>query len=242
MINGAQSIYRVLNILKRIIINEYDVLTAKRLSNEFDIPIATTHRLITVLKELDFIKLDNETKGYILSLDGALFSGKTKNQYILSRYTNLATFIANEFGYPVSLYVRAGNDAVCLVTIKGSDTVQIVNNYPGDILPLGRGACTLGILSFLPEEEIDRIMEANWPIIKDQVRCSKDDIYQFIRRSQKNGYGFGQGILVKGTLAIAFPLRFQEKVIGAMGVDVIINESWAKRRKELIKFALKRIK
>ena len=47
-IKGAQSVYRVLNILEEVILCGDRMITPKELSASLDIPVATVHRLLTV--------------------------------------------------------------------------------------------------------------------------------------------------------------------------------------------------
>ena len=49
-IKGAQSVYRVLNILEEVILCGDRMITPKELSVSLDIPVATVHRLLTVLR------------------------------------------------------------------------------------------------------------------------------------------------------------------------------------------------
>ena len=50
-IKGAQSVYRVLNILEEVILCGDRMITPKELSASLDIPVATVHRLLTVLRQ-----------------------------------------------------------------------------------------------------------------------------------------------------------------------------------------------
>ena len=54
-IKGAQSVYRVLNILEEVILCGDRMITPKELSASLDIPVATVHRLLTVLRQKNFV-------------------------------------------------------------------------------------------------------------------------------------------------------------------------------------------
>ena len=63
-IKGAQSVYRVLNILEEVILCGDRMITPKELSVSLDIPVATVHRLLTVLRQKIFVACDLVTKKY----------------------------------------------------------------------------------------------------------------------------------------------------------------------------------
>ena len=72
-IKGAQSVYRVLNILEEVILCGDRMITPKELSASLDIPVATVHRLLTVLRQKNFVACDPATKKYHIG-DSCLIS------------------------------------------------------------------------------------------------------------------------------------------------------------------------
>ena len=72
-IKGAQSVYRVLNILEEVILCGDRMITPKELSASLDIPVATVHRLLMVLRQKNFVACDPATKKYHIG-DSCLIS------------------------------------------------------------------------------------------------------------------------------------------------------------------------
>ena len=74
-IKGAQSVYRVLNILEAVIQRGDQMISPKELSSALDIPLATVHRLLAVLRQRNFVACDPVTKKYHIG-EGCLINPK----------------------------------------------------------------------------------------------------------------------------------------------------------------------
>ena len=89
-IKGAQSVYRVLNILEEVILCGDRMITPKELSASLDIPVATVHRLLTVLRQKNFVACDPATKKYHIG-DSCLISPRMDvAAFIRARFLPLA--------------------------------------------------------------------------------------------------------------------------------------------------------
>ena len=98
-IKGAQSVYRVLNILEEVILCGDRMITPKELSASLDIPVATVHRLLTVLRQKNFVACDPATKKYHIG-DSCLISPRMDvAAFIRARFLPLAERISRRFGY-----------------------------------------------------------------------------------------------------------------------------------------------
>ena len=139
-IKGAQSVYRVLNILEEVILCGDSMITPKELSASLDIPVATVHRLLTVLRQKNFVACDPVTKKYHIG-DSCLISPHMDvAAYIRARFLPLAERISRRFGYSTILYARSGYDAVCVERLDGWHPIQVFLNKIGDRRPLGMGS------------------------------------------------------------------------------------------------------
>ena len=97
-IKGAQSVYRVLNILEEVILCGDRMMTPKELSASLDIPVATVHRLLTVLRQKNFVACDPATKKYHIG-DSCLISPRMDvAAFIRARFLPLAERISRRFG------------------------------------------------------------------------------------------------------------------------------------------------
>ena len=160
-IKGAQSVYRVLNILEEVILCGDRMITPKELSASLDIPVATVHRLLTVLRQKNFVACDPATKKYHIG-DSCLISPRMDvAAFIRARFLPLAERISRRFGYSTILYARSGYDAVCVERLDGWHPIQVFLNKTGDRRPLGMGSATLSILAAMPEDEAEMILTHN---------------------------------------------------------------------------------
>ena len=98
-IKGAQSVYRVLNILEEVILCGDRMITPKELSASLDIPVATVHRLLTVLRQKNFVACDPATKKYHIG-DSCLISPRMDvAAFIRARFLPLAE---RAFAFPAA--------------------------------------------------------------------------------------------------------------------------------------------
>ena len=161
-IKGAQSVYRVLNILEEVILCGDRMITPKELSASLDIPVATVHRLLTVLRQKNFVACDPATKKYHIG-DSCLISPRMDvAAFIRARFLPLAERISRRFGYSTILYARSGYDAVCVERLDGWHPIQVFLNKTGDRRPLGMGSAT-SRKSGSCSRRISRHCAVSWP-------------------------------------------------------------------------------
>ena len=225
-IKGAQSVYRVLNILEEVIQRGDQMISPKELSSALDIPLATVHRLLAVLRQRNFVACDPVTKKYHIG-EGCLINPKQNlGGYIRSRFTPLAERLSRRFGYPTILYARRGYDAVCVQRVDGWNPIQIYLNKVGDRRPLGMGSATLSILAALPEEEAEAILARNEEEIRWVLQTDFTALRRFLEQARRQGYAASSDMLLKGTIGVSHALRMGDEVIGSIAVDAMRSEQW----------------
>lgn len=233
-IKGAQSVYRVLSILEEIILCRDRMISPKELSTALDIPVATVHRLLTVLRQKNFVVCDPVTKKYHVG-DSCLISPRMDlAAYIRTRFLPLAEYLSRKFGYSTVLYARKGYDAVCVERLEGEHHIQVFLNKVGERRPLGVGSATLSILAALPEEEAETILAHNEPEIRSVLRVDFSILRGFLDQARRNGYAFAQGMLLEGTIGVSHVLRMGNDIVGSLAVDAVRSEQWDKDQPAII--------
>lgn len=233
-IKGAQSVYRVLNILEEVILCGNRMISPKELSTALDIPLATVHRLLTVLRQKNFVSCEPVTKKYHIG-DSCLISPRMDLfAYIRSRFLPLAEYLSRRFGYSVVLYARKGYDAVCVERLEGEHHIQVFLNKVGERRPLGVGSATLSILAALPEEEAETILAHNEPEIRSVLRTDFSVLRGFLGEARRNGYAFAQGMLLEGTIGVSHVLRMGSDIVGSLAVDAVRSEEWDRDQPAII--------
>lgn len=234
MIQGAQSVYRTLNILKMIIQQGETPSTLKEVSEAMEITTSTAHRLLSVLKESGFISFDSKAKTYTIGSNSVIYSGLSTEHFVRSSYGPLAGNLARRFGYTVSLFVREGDGCKCVGMYQGSNPIQLAAVRPGEKALLGFGSATMGILAFLEDAEVEAILDRNLPGLQDVLLDGKEKIWEYITLSRELGYGYAESLLVQGGLGISYPLKSRGEVVGTLAVDAIIGKEWESKRSDLV--------
>ncbi|BCS96547.1 putative IclR-family regulatory protein [Desulfoluna limicola] len=236
MIQGAQSVYRTLNILKMIIQRGENPTTLKEVSEAMEITTSTAHRLLSVLKESGFILFDPKAKTYTIGADSVIYSGLSMDRYVRTSYGALAGNVARLFGYTASLFVREGDECTCVGMYQGANPIQLAAVRPAEKALLGYGSATMGILAFLDDEEVTAILDRNLPRLQDVLLEGKDKVLEYIALSRSVGYGYAESLLIKGGAGISYPLKHRGKVVGALAVDAVIGKEWETKRPELVRY------
>ena len=223
-IKGAQSVYRVLNILEEVILCGDRMITPKELSASLDIPVATVHRLLTVLRQKNFVAWDS----CLISprMDVAAF--------IRARFLPLAERISRRFGYSTILYARSGYDAVCVERLDGWHPIQVFLNKTGDRRPLGMGSATLSILAAMPEDEAEMILTHNEQEIRFVLKTDFSALRGFLAEARRKGYASAQGMLLEGTIGVSHVLRMGNEAVGSIAIDAVRSEQWDKDQPKII--------
>ena len=232
-IKGAQSVYRVLNILEEVILCGDRMITPKELSASLDIPVATVHRLLTVLRPEKFCGLrpghqEIPHRGFLPHqprMDVAAF--------IRARFLPLAERISRRFGYSTILYARSGYDAVCVERLDGWHPIQVFLNKTGDRRPLGMGSATLSILAAMPEDEAEMILTHNEQEIRFVLKTDFSALRGFLAEARRKGYASAQGMLLEGTIGVHV-LRMGNEAVGSIAIDAVRSEQWDKDQPKII--------
>ena len=236
MIQGAQSVYRTLNILKTIIQNGETPVTLKEISEALEITTSTAHRLLSVLKECGFISFDPKTKSYTIGSDSVIYSGLSMEQYVRTSYGALAGNLARIFGYTTSLFVREGDSCRCVGIYQGTNVIQLAAVRPGERALLGFGSATLGMLAFLPDDEVEAILDRNLLQLEDVVLLGKEELLEFVAFSRRVGYGYAESLIVQGGLGVSYPLYNNGKVVGALAMDALKGREWDSKKDEIVSY------
>ena len=236
MIKGAQSAYRILNILTLIVEESEETVSPREISERLGIPAPTVHRLLSVLKECRFVSCDPATKGYRVGDECIIRPNFDRDQRILSRFSPLAHEAAQTFGYTTSLYSRDNDDCTCVERVEGTHNIQVFSSRVGERRPLGLGSCTLGILSVLPVEEGDAILARNEAELKERMVGSWDTLKLFLEISRNRGYGYAYDLAVDGAVGLAFPLCSGGEVVGSVTVDALKGAEWDNKLDDMVAF------
>jgi DNA-binding IclR family transcriptional regulator len=119
----------------------------------------------------------------------------------------------------VQLVVRDGNEAIYVEKIEGDRPVRVYTRV-GRYAPLYGGACPRAILSFMEDEEIERILKAQQlEAITSNTIINKLNLLKSIEEARKTGYTVSFGELQLESAAVGAPIfDSQGKVIASISI------------------------
>ena len=93
------------------------------------------------------------------------------------------------------------------------------------------------LMAYLPQDEIDRLLERN-PLTAATKRSlvKIDDLKEFLRRVREQGFAVDDEGAIEGVGGVGAPIRdFTGRVIGGIGVGFISSSVDAKALKQIVK-------
>ena len=168
---------------------------------------ATALRLLEDMVEEGFVCRDQINKRYSLG-DEAITLGIAMHgrDHIRDRARPAMLRLADLCGDTVLLSVRSGCDAVCIDREFGSYPIRANYLDLGMRRPLGVGAGSLALLAWLPDEEVDAVLELNRVTLAARYpRISVALLKEEVARSRARGYAMLLEVVVEqmGEIAVA---------------------------------------
>jgi IclR family acetate operon transcriptional repressor len=206
-------------------------LTLSEICDKVGIPKSSTHELLSVLEQRNFLQLDHK-KFRIGIKVFELGQTASRNLDILKAIRPDLKWLSSQYSMTTQFGILEGNEVIYLSKIKNVSGIS-VESQVGSRLPAHATALGKVMLSVLPEKVLlqnysDYIFEkftAN--------SCeSMGELREKINLIKKNGYAedceeFTQGVFC---LAVAVP-EIRTDTIGAISISMSLNE-WIKIDKE----------
>lgn len=213
--------------------DQKDTLGLSELSRLSGIPKATVYRILSTmvdrgyLQKVDVMGKESQYKLGLKFLElGNIVSNNIELKTIARPFMEKIKETINESS---QIIVRSGNEAIYIDKLECDRPVKAYTAV-GRRAPLYAGACPRAILSFLPDEEIDEILNSVELIkyTKNTV-TDKDEIWKMIKDARKLGYTISHGELAEETFAIGAPIRDHNgNIAGSLsivGPDSRLNEN-----------------
>lgn len=235
-VDGAQGITRAVLVLK-LLARQADVgLRLVDLAQAAQLTRPTMHRLLKALVAQGMAVQDAATRRYRLGplvFELGLAAAHRFNLRDLSTAT-LAE-LARVTGDTTFLFVRSGDDAVCINRIQGTYPVQTPALPLGSRQPLGVSAGGLALLAALPAAEQKRIIEAVAPRLGAYGELDADDVRAHCALVAKAGYAHIANRAVPGISALGVPVYGESGLLlAAVTVAATHNRMTDARVREIV--------
>lgn len=206
--SGTQVVQRVAALMRGVSSRNRVGARLIDLCTEINIERPTAHRILQGLVSEGLIRQDESTKRYFLGNViyemGLAASPRTNMRDLCHSHLQ---HIAQSTGDTVFLTIRTGFDGVCIDRAEGAFPIKVFVLEVGHRRPINIGGGALALLSFLEDNEIERILKVN----KD--RClekfpnySEAEVRKNILRARARSHVISDVVELPGVRTIAVPI------------------------------------
>jgi DNA-binding IclR family transcriptional regulator len=227
---GVQTISRAIGVLNEVAKNNDQGAALSTIARSVNLNISTTHRILSALKSEGFIEHNPISKLYHLGI--ALYHlGASAHQFsVCKHFKSTLETIASHTEDTTFLLIHSVYDAVCIDRVEGKFPIRTLTFDVGSRRPLGIGAGGLALIAFLPDEEVQEIINSNkkrYPLFNNR---SPNDIRALVLQTQKLGYALSKGNVTPNATAVALPVYDDNgSAIAAISVAAIDQRMDKKR-------------
>ena len=184
---------------------------------------STVHRLLASLKTAGFVDQDPDTRRYHLGFELFMLGQAAGNRFgILEMALPSLQRIVDQTEDTVYMSTITGLDSVCLARLEGSFPIKTLTMEIGERRPLGVGSSSITLLSFLPDEDIVRIVETNVQRYKQFPLFDIAAIHSMVDATRRQGFALTDGLIVAGMRAVGVPVFDRnERPVAALTVGAI---------------------
>lgn len=203
-IAGAQSVYRVLDVLTAVSLNPG--MTAGEVAKALDLTAPTTHRLLRVLCDRGFA-VQNELGKYVPGPQMQVLAGDRVDHTTLEEIGRpLLAKLRDLSTETVFLAVREGLQLTYLVVMTSSYSVQMYGEV-GQQIPLHATSQGKVILAFLPPGVGERIIDQlELPRYTPSTITSAAELHEAMSAIRRDGYAVNLQERELGVRSVAAPV------------------------------------
>jgi DNA-binding IclR family transcriptional regulator len=199
---GSQAIVRAIGVLGAFS-TERSALTTTEIAGEIGVSVPTAHRIAKTLESHGYLTRDRETKAFSLGPEVLRLAKLMTDTRPTRVTTQTLAAIREATGETVSLHIRVGDHRICIAEEVSRQPIRITSGV-GQSYPLTAGAAGKAILSLLPDDEVERLV--NLPPAADCWPLPTRELLASVRQARELGYVTSEGETVRGSIAVAVPL------------------------------------
>lgn len=233
-VQGAQSVSRAVALLRAVARSSEDGARLSNLARHVGLHAVTARRLLSVLVHEGLLSFDPQKKSYKIGIALYHIGSAAKQFEIRERFRSTLEKIADQTEDTVFLFVRRGNDAICIDRIEGRFPIRALLVDVGVSRPLGLGASGLALIAFLPRDQFKKIFAANLKQYKCFPNFNSETILELAKKSFKRGYVVSESLFWPGVTAVSVPVFDEnDNVIAAVSVTAISPRMSRSRQREV---------
>lgn len=205
-IQGTQSVSRAISLLRAVARYNESGARLSILARNVGLHAVTARRLLSVLVTEGLVSFDTRKKTYNIGIALYHIGSAAKQFEIRERFRSVLERIADETEDTVFLFIRLGNDSMCVDRIEGRFPIRALTVDVGVSRPLGIGASGLALIAFLPPDQFQEAISANLNRYPSFRTIDPQIIRELARKSRKRGYVVSESLYWPGVTAISVPV------------------------------------
>lgn len=213
-VGATETTLRILETLK-----ELDGAGVTELSTRLGIPKSTVHSHLTTLWQNEYVvKNGDEYRVGLQFLEFGEYIRSRMRIYDIARPE--VEHLANQTGELANLLVEEHGQGVYLCRERGKQAVEL-DTYAGMRVNLHCTALGKAILAYLPEAEVDTIVERHGlPKHTETTLTRPEELKRELAEIRERGYAYDNGERLAGLRCVAAPITSQDGcVLGAISVS-----------------------
>jgi DNA-binding IclR family transcriptional regulator len=232
---GTQSIRRTFALLKKLAEYQESGLRCADLARLCELQQPTAHRMLKILLSEQMVQRDGATRRYRLGpLAFELGIAAAPQFNLLAMSAPSLRRIAEVSGDTAFLFIRRGNDAVCIDRVMGHFSIQTPVVTVGSRQPLGVNAGGLAILLALSDTAVEDIIRAVSPRLGAYGDCDDEDVRRLVASGRRLGYASIGEMAVPGVTAMGLAITTQfGSPAAALTLAATTNRMTPQRQAEL---------
>jgi len=233
---GTQSLRRIVQVLKVLAEHQEVGLRFVDVAALCGLQQPTAHRLLKALQVEQLVERDSATRRYRLGgLAFELGMAAAPQFDLLEMSSPGLRRLAEKSGDTSFLFIRRGNDVVCLNRVLGHYSIQTPVVTVGSRQPMGVNAGGLAMLIALPPIEVEAILDAVESRLSVYGNCDRADIARLVQRGHAQGYASIGEMAVPGVTAIGLPVSVKSGVpVAALTIAAPTSRMTKARQAELV--------
>ena len=234
--SGSQSVDRALRLLALIGREPAGGLPLAEVVSGSGLNKPTARRLLLALMRAGLVEQEPQTRHYCLGEEAFVLGVLAARRHGLLELAMESLRRLSAVTMDTSfLSTRRENYAVCLHREEGTYPVRTHALQMGDQHPLGVGAGSLAMLAALPNDDVDRIIEANGPVLLSHYPGFAPELIRGdLALARERGFAVNPGRLVASSWGIGAAFRYPDgRVAGALSLAAIDSRMQPARQEEL---------
>lgn len=215
-----QSIKRAIQILNSFTPQEKE-LSITELSKRLNLHKSTIHRILVTLEDESLVVKNQITQKYHLGIKLFELGHLVQDQMEIRAYAlPIIKELAQKTEESVDLNILSDGKRVSIEKIESPHDVRRIIQL-GKSLPLHCGGSGKALLAFLPDEEIDKIIQKEKFIpFGPNTITDPTKLKEHLKEIRKNGYAISFEERILGSASVAAPvLDYKGKVVASLSIS-----------------------